>query len=288
MATRRRYEGEVPKRERVWLADCVHMAEKMRQEWGGIAPRARGGRKPTIAGRKLLDGHLLRRRLGQGRPQKCSLVSEFLWDWFVDVRASVSAKVSPRFVLMKARQIAGEILKASVKTGQYTVMPQLDKHWLYRWRRNKGVSFRRPNRRYKASKKTLMVRLRCMWLNVVRVRRLAQRFLGRDLAEAIYGCDEKPLHFNENGSKATRTLEIEGAPSVPLKENHAHTRERCSLMTTVSSCPEAVRQPRGLPVAPFFGPLPRAGVGKISGVRFFGLLGPPRAGPSIGRGALQG
>ena len=250
MVTRRRYDGEVPKKDRVWLGDCVRMAESMRQEWGGIAPPARGGRKPTIAGRRLVECALLRRRLGQGRPPKCSLVSEFLWDWFVDVRASVSAKVSPHFVLMKAKQIGTEILKASVKTGNYTVMPVLDKHWLYRWRQNKGVSFRRPNRRYKASKKTLMVRLRCMWLNVVRVRHLALRFLGRDLAEAIYGCDEKPLHFNENGSKATRTLEIQGAPSVPLKENHAHTRERCSLMTTVSSCPDAVRQPRGLPVAP--------------------------------------
>ena len=251
MLLRRVYEGAVPKNERVWLADCICMAQAQRQEWGSITPFARGGRKPTMAAGRLPDTHLLRRRVRQGRPQKCSLVGEFLWDWFVDIRASVSAKVSPRFVLMKARQIAAEILKASVKTGQYTPMPLLDKHWLYRWRRNKGISFRRPNRRYKASKKTLMVRLRAMWLNVVRVRRLAERTLGHDLGTAIYGCDEKPLHFNENGSKATRTLEIAGAPAVPLKENHAHTRERCSLMTTVSSNPDAVRQPRGLPVFPF-------------------------------------
>ena len=76
-----------------------------------------------------------------------------------------------------------------------------------------------------------------MWLNLIRVKHLAQRLLGRDLGDQIYGVDEKPLHFNEGGSKRLGTLEVSGTPAVKLKENHAATRERVTLMTTTTSNP---------------------------------------------------
>jgi hypothetical protein len=68
------------------------------------------------------------------------------------------------------------------------------------------------------------------------------------LRDDIYGIDEKPIHFNESGSKNVRTLEIAGAPEVRLKQNHAATRERVSIMTTVSSNLNAATQPARLPV----------------------------------------
>ena len=84
-----------------------------------------------------------------------------------------------------------------------------------------------------------MRRLRAMWVNVIKVRHLASRLIGDDLSQRIFGIDEKPLHMKEGGLKCVGTLEIAGAPMVVLKENHAQTRERVSLMTTVTSC-EAV------------------------------------------------
>ena len=81
-----------------------------------------------------------------------------------------------------------------------------------------------------------MRRLRAMWVNVIKVRHLASRLIGDDLSQRILGIDEKPLHMNEGGSKCVGTLEIAGAPMVVLKENHTQTRERVSLMTTVTSC----------------------------------------------------
>ena len=91
-----------------------------------------------------------------------------------------------------------------------------------------------------------------MWLNCFRIRRLAQKTIGRDLADSIYGIDEKPLHFNEAGSKNVRTLEIAGAPCVQLKQNHAATRERCTIMTSVSSNPAAASMPARMPVEIMF------------------------------------
>ncbi len=88
-----------------------------------------------------------------------------------------------------------------------------------------------------------------MWVNNIKVRRLAQRLLGTDLAEDMYGIDEKPLHFNESGSKNCRTLEIAGAPSVKLKENHSATRERVSVMTLVTPNLASIQHPSDFPGA---------------------------------------
>ena len=88
-----------------------------------------------------------------------------------------------------------------------------------------------------------------MWMNNIRVRRLAERCFGYDLAESIYGIDEKPIHFNESGSKNCGTLEVQGAPIVALKENHSQTRERVSVMTCVTSNSELAASRRGPPLA---------------------------------------
>jgi hypothetical protein len=65
----------------------------------------------------------------------------------------------------------------------------------------------------------------------MRVRYLALRFLGKDIADAIVEIDEKPMHFNESGSKAAKTLAFAGDSFVGLHENHAGSRERLSMMT---------------------------------------------------------
>ncbi len=83
---------------------------------------------------------------------------------------------------------------------------------------------------------------------MIRVRRLAEIFLKTDLPDAIWGIDEKPIHFNESGSKAVRTLELVGAPAVRLKENHAATRERATLMTSVTSDRRSASCPASMPL----------------------------------------
>jgi hypothetical protein len=252
MTTIRAYPGQVPKKDRVWLASCKALAVVDEQNLRSLAIHSCGGRKPTRAVGRTLESSLMRRRQRQGPPYKCPLIRELLWDWFVDIRRSVCTTISPKFVLLKARELADSILKIQRSTGTFGQMPIIDKHWLLRWKRDKGVVFRKPNMRFKCSKQVMLERLRAMWLNCIRVRRLAERTIGRDLSEAIYGIDEKPIHFNESGSKNVSTLEIAGAPSVRLKQNHAATRERVSLMTVVTSSPLAASQPRRLPLELLF------------------------------------
>ena len=82
---------------------------------------------------------------------------------------------------------------------------------------------------------------------------MARIFLGHDMSDRIYSIDEKPMHFNEGASKNKNTLEIQGAPAVKLKENHAASRQRLSVMTCATSNLAAINQAGGLPVLRVYG-----------------------------------
>ena len=112
-------------------------------------------------------------------------------------------------------------------------LPKITKDWLRGWRREFGASLRKPTRRYKVNKATLLERLKVMWSNTLKFRLLAKYSLGHDLI--AWGVDQKPLHMNEGGSKQIRTLHFVGPGHVDLKENVVATRSRVSLMTMVRS-----------------------------------------------------
>ena len=135
----------------------------------------------------------------------------------------------------EAKQLGEKILREQRKNRNLSYsLPKIDKHFLGRWKQRYRVVFRKPNRRYKCSRVVLKTRLKAMWSNNIRVRQLAKRTLGIDLADKIIGIDEKPLMMNESGSKNIGTLEIEGEICA-LKECHAATRKRCTEMTMCTS-----------------------------------------------------
>ena len=231
--------GRCRKNDRQWLRAAVKLVGRMDSEGAlCVVPSLRGMRPPTKDARTP-RGLQKRLKTTQGAPYKCPELREMLWDWFVDIRFSVKSTLSPKAVLMKARELAKVILQEQRKLNVIRPLPDLvgegARGWLLRFKRDFGIVFRRPNLRYKCSRMMLHDRLRAMYLNVFRVRALAEKFLKNDLAHRIHGLDEKPLHFNESGSKGQRTLEIAGVPAVALKENHDHTRKRLTLMTTVTS-----------------------------------------------------
>ena len=191
------------------------------------------------------------RSLGlQGRPVKASSLREGLWDWFVSVRSSVAVRIPPKLVILQGKALASAMIKEMERTGAWIDMPKVDRAWLARWKKQYGVSLRKPNAKYKCSKAVLLSRLRAMWVTTVRLRAFAKFSWGRDLV--CEGYDQKGLHMNEGGSKNTGTLDIKGAPEVRLKENHAATRQRLSLMTGVTSSEEEATLIGGPPLEVLF------------------------------------
>ena len=75
------------------------------------------------------------RRRGAGPNFKAPLLREALFDWFVDIRASLACALTPRYVLFKAKELADQQLRAMRKTGILMPLPKINPQWLLRWRR---------------------------------------------------------------------------------------------------------------------------------------------------------
>ena len=86
--------------------------------------------------------------------------------------------------------------------------------------------------KFKIAWQVLCQRCAATWQNLQRVQWLAKLVLGRELP--VEGVDEKPIHFNEAGSKNQGTLCLHGFDA-QLKQNHANTRNRATVMTSTTS-----------------------------------------------------
>jgi hypothetical protein len=237
---------EVPKNVRVWVSRCEEAVGEASANQAGILPSGRLAK----AGGATRGRTTLRRRGKQGRPVKAAAIREELFEWFVSLKAAVAGRFPPKLLMVKARSMCSELLTEMKRTGQYIALPKIDKHWLRRWKLEYGVCLRKPNRKYKVSLNVCRGRLRSMWLSCIRIRALARCVFSRDLT--IEGIDQKGIHMNECGSKNTPTLCLKGAPDVALKENHAATRQRVSLMTTVTSDETRAARPGGPPLEVMF------------------------------------
>ena len=58
---------------------------------------------------------------------KAPELGEALFDWFVDIRASLACAVTPRYVLYKAGELSERLLNAMRVSGAYTARPQLSR-----------------------------------------------------------------------------------------------------------------------------------------------------------------
>ena len=236
------YKNAVPRSSTMWLKRCILVAEAYKR--GEVHELERGHVRLVNGQSQALSGRMRMRRRGlQGRPMKCRALAESLFDWFVSIRSAVTARIPPRLLLNQARAFAAMLLQEMRKTGEFCEVPKIDKHWFRRFKRRYNISMRKPNRRYKCKRGVLLRRLRAMWVTNVRIRALAMCCHGHDLP--VVGFDQKGLHFNELGSKNTGTLHFAGAPEVALKENHCATRERFSIMTSVTSVTAEARIPGG-------------------------------------------
>ena len=88
----------------------------------------------------LTDDKRRRRRRGrQGRKCRAGFLRDALWDWFVDIRSAVKCRLPAKIVLGQAQRMADQISRDMARTGEFVLMPKLDRHWLRRWQRDYGV-----------------------------------------------------------------------------------------------------------------------------------------------------
>ena len=110
---------------------------------------------------------------------------------------------------------------------------EINSRWLRRWLIEVRLSCRQPNRKYKVPRWVLAERLCIFWINTHKWRYWVYLKFGYD--PHFRNVDQTPLHKNESGSKAYKTISSKNSYSVPLLENHAATRERMSVSTVTDS-----------------------------------------------------
>ena len=185
-----------------------------------------------------------RRALGGGRVRGCSDVREMLALWYSIIRHSVNVKVMCRFpkkvLLVKAQMIQEDYYVACIKNHVEPPHVQVDGRWLNDFLVDYRLSSRKPNRKFKVPRRVLAERLKIFWIVISKARMLIILTWGYD--PRMRNIDQSPFHGNEAGSAESNTLALKGAPTVPLIENHAATRERWSLNSVTDSSPGRVRR----------------------------------------------
>jgi hypothetical protein len=215
--------------------------------WGGKA--GRGGLRMKAASATPMQCR--RNAVGtQGRPIKAIPVREQLFEWFVMIRSSLLGRMPYKIMMTRAKMLLLDYVEACMAQG---IVPDVFKptpKWMRGFKREYGLSFRKPNKRYKLSRRGVCIRLEPFWLNNIAVRHYAMLLFGVDPGQHCDGADQKPWHVNEAGSKLLGTLAMKGAKSVPLREDHNATRARMTIMTYVSN--NAGRLARGMPLECLF------------------------------------
>ena len=126
----------------------------------------------------------------RGRKTQCPALREALCDWFVDMR-TVFVKIPPNMIKKQAKHLSKKIFGKAREKGLWPDLPQITNIWVRNWRREYGVSLRKPNTKFKLSRATLILRAQHMWRANFRIRRLASVCLGVEMH--LWGMGQKPL-----------------------------------------------------------------------------------------------
>ena len=185
-----------------------------------------------------------RRGRGAGRRRTCTVLREMLITWYSTIRHSIDVKIMCRIpqkiLLVKALELQQDYYCACLRNRIEPERVQVNAVWLGRFLDEYRISSRRPNRKFKVPRPILAERLKIFWIVTSRLRRLVQLTFGYD--PKFRNIDQSPFHGNEAGSAESNTLVLKGAPTVPLIENHAATRDGVSLNSVTDSSQERISQ----------------------------------------------
>ncbi len=207
-----------------------------------LAKIRRHGFRTVHAAAQARKGVARQRMLGsQGKHQvKGKGLKEALFAWFCQIRGAIAGRLPLDILYAKAEELRLDFIKEALAKSIKPDVPKfLRTGWMCKFMKAYHISLRRPNKRWKVPRKTLLVRLRTMWCNSLRIRVLCWLAHGYDPRAS--GFDQKPFHINESGSKEAKTLSFKGQKEVALKELHGDTRARWTACTMVVSDPAQAR-----------------------------------------------
>ena len=169
---------------------------------------------------------------GAGAPKKFPSVRKELFEFFIDIRSSLKARLPKKIFLAKARSIYENYCEWQRQEGIEPEKLSFSNRWLKEWCKEYQISMKKPNKRFSISAEARKKRVTDFLKNIWTVRHTFIKLYGVD--PEIVMSDQMPLHRNE--SSGEKTLNFKGSSQTTyVKENHSLSRERTTVMTSLSS-----------------------------------------------------
>ena len=169
---------------------------------------------------------------GGGRKRAMPEVRWALFEYFIDIRCSLSGRLPARIFMDKAAEYQAAYIEDCIANNLPYTTVTFNQKWFKGWCKEFGISIRKPNKKYTISKETMKRRVVQFLKDVWTVRHFFNVKYNKE--PVIFGADQMPLHRNELGQVKTMAFKGSSQP-VFVKENHSLSRERCTVMTTISS-----------------------------------------------------
>ena len=140
----------------------------VRTAQGGIEKVKQQQGKKSMTCTAGISSRSRKRRKGGGARQKCAVLWEELWAWYVDRLRTCPGRISTQLLVDQATVISTDIfdewrMRSANGHADFSAEPKLPAItpcWVQRWRRAYGVTFRTVNLRYKISHSKRLLRLR--------------------------------------------------------------------------------------------------------------------------------
>ncbi|GFO11576.1 steryl-sulfatase [Plakobranchus ocellatus] len=167
---------------------------------------------------------------GGGRKQKAVPVRQAAFEWFLDVRGALKARLPFKIFQAKCKELYEDWLKQQEEEIPEKDQLVISRKWVRDWMKEYGVSLAKPNKRFALSQEERKTRLLEFVKNVLRIRYWFMSTFKKE--PVIVNGDQMPLHRNKTSRQATLTLKN---VAVYVKENYMLSRERATVFTQLSS-----------------------------------------------------
>ena len=170
---------------------------------------------------------------GKHNSKKAGVLGYYLLQYFVDVVKKLHVRSDSHLLLKKARDLRVELLRDG--HDEYS-LPKLignaGAQWFKRWRQERGISMKVTGMKMKVSWTKVVRRVKVLLSNLFRLKAFWEHCHPGKTMRFI-SLDQKPSWCNNAGSKGT--FDKKGNTQPGVKENHAQTCQRYTILTTVPS-----------------------------------------------------
>ena len=162
-------------------------------------------------------------------------MNDELFQWIIDTIQNIKGRLTGSVIKLQAETIAADFVRSyririergELEPGMVPRLPLYNDAWLYRFRLDRGLSWRMVNLRMKCGWKSLVIRLKLFFENLYTIR-WAHYFLnGSKQILRFENDDEKPLWYTS--ASLEKSISLKGAKQVACNENVPHTRRRFTL-----------------------------------------------------------